>query len=262
MHKLIYILLFLVAIPVTSQSYTLEKINEVTLDADIFIGVDNFNALYHIDDNVLYKNDVNNGYQFTALQLGPITSVDILNPLKISVFYEASNTAVILDNTLSEITRINFSTIEDFRNISHVTTNGDKRLWIFNTDLQQLEIVDWNTDQIITQFPPMSVNATMLVTNFNFAWVVNENGIFYYNNYGSFLSKTVLQDITLISQSKGAVILLSQGKLHYKPKESNDFIALDTLDFTIKQLSLNGEILYLYTGQKLITFRLKLPKKP
>ena len=216
----------------------------------------------HIEDNVLYKNDVNNGYQFTALQLGPITSVDILNPLKISVFYEASNTAVILDNTLSEITRINFSTIEDFRNISHVTTNGDKRLWIFNTDLQQLEIVDWNTDQIITQFPPMSVNATMLVTNFNFAWVVNENGIFYYNNYGSFLSKTVLQDITLISQSKGAVILLSQGKLHYKPKESNDFIALDTLDFTIKQLSLNGEILYLYTGQKLITFRLKLPKKP
>ena len=262
MHKLIYILLLLATITVTSQNYTLEKVNEVTLEADTFIGVDTFNALYHIKDDVLYKDDINDGYQFTALQLGAITSVDILNPLKISVFYEATNTAVILDNTLSEITRINFSAIDDFRNISHVATNGDRRLWVFNTDLQQLEIFDWNTDQITTQFPPMPVNATTLSTNFNFAWVVNEIGLFHYNNYGSFLSKTALQDITLISQSKGAVILLSQGKLHYKPKESNDFIALNTPDFTIKQLSLNGEILYLYTGQKLAAFRLKLPKKP
>ncbi|AWH74144.1 hypothetical protein DCS32_08220 [Dokdonia sp. Dokd-P16] len=262
MHKLINILLLLATITAASQSYTLEKINEVTIEADIFIGIDAFNALYHIKNDVLYKDDVNEGYQFTALQLGAITSVDILNPLKISVFYEATNTAVILDNTLSEITRINFSTIDDFRNISHVTTNGDRRLWVFNTDLQQLEIFDWNTNQITTQFPPMPVNAITVATNYNFAWVVNETGLFHYNNYGSFLSKKDFNDITLISQSDGALILFSQGKLYYKSKESNEFIALKTPDFTIKQLSLNGEILYLYTGQKLAAFRLKFPKKP
>lgn len=262
MKILIYILLFLTAITATSQSYTLEKVNEVMLDTDVFIGVDTFNALYHIKDDILYKSDVHNGYQFTALQLGKITSVDIVNPLKITVFYGGSNTAVILDNTLSEITRINFSVIEDFRNISHATTANDRRLWIFNTDLQQLELFDWNIEKIIIQFPPMELNAVALTSNFNFAWILNKQGVYKYNNYGSFLDKTPLYNATGLYQSNGDVVALTDGKVNFKPKNSNTFSVLKTPDFTIKQLSLNNEILYLYNGQKLSTFRLKIPKQP
>jgi len=243
-----------------AQEYVLENIASKTLNADQFYGVDDYGATYYSREAVFYKVSARGDYQFTALQLGPITSVDILNPLKITVFYEQTNTAVILDNTLTEITRINFSTINDFRNISHVTTNGDRRLWIFNTDLQQLEIFDWNTGQITTQFPPMPVNALLLATNFNFAWVAYDKGLFYYNNYGSFLNSTSLLNITHLAQSNGAVILLSQGILYYKPRDLKIFTLLEGLDFTIKQLSLSGEILYLYHGQQLSTFKLKIPK--
>lgn len=262
MQKAVYFLCFICSILTYGQETTLEKINETIVDTDQFISVDKFNALYHIKNNILFKSDVHNEYQFSALQLGRISSVDLLNPLKITLFYESSNTAVVLDNTLNEITRINFSTIENFRNVSHATTAGDRRFWIFNTDLQQLEIFDWNTQKIITQFPPMDVNATSLVSNFNFAWLSNEQGLFYYNNYGSFLEQIAIPETALLSQYKGAVIAFAKAQLFYKPNNTSEFSIIETPDLTIKQLSLNGEILYLYDGQKLTAFRLKLPKQP
>ena len=262
MHKLIYILLFLASITATSQSYSLEKINEVTLDTDTFIAVDAFNALYHIKGDILYKTDVQNEYQFSALQLGALTSVDVLNPLRITLFYESSNTAVILDNTLNEITRVNFSTIENFRNVSHVRTASDRRFWIFNTDLQQLEIFDWNTQKVLTQFPPMAHNATALMSNFNFAWVSTKDGVFYYNNYGSFIEKIESPESQLMSQDKGVFILYADKRLYYKPNDTAAVGVIETLDLSIKQLSLKGESLYIYSDKKLTAFRLKLAKQP
>lgn len=262
MRHLVILLSLLSSISLSSQNWSLENINEISLTTDRFIAVDKFNALYHTIDNVIYKTDIKESYQFSALQLGTLTSVDIVNPLKITLFYESSNTALILDNTLNEISRTNFSTIENFRNVSHVTTAGDRRLWIFNTDLQQLEIFDYNTEKINTQFPPMEDNATALASNFNFAWITNRNGLFYYNNYGSFLGKITIPEAQIIVQDKGAVIAYSGTTLYYKPKNTTEFFEIKIPDLTIKQLSLKDEILYLYDGQKLATFRLQLAKQP
>ncbi len=243
-----------------SQSYTLEEVTSIPLDADTFYGVDDFGAIYTSKDNIFHKSTPTAHYQFTALQLGTISSVDIINPLKITLFYESSNTAVILDNTLTEITRINFSTIESFRNVNHVTTASDRRLWIFNTDLQQLEIFDWNTGSVIKQFPPLAFIASGLQSNFNFAWVASSDAILYYNNYGSFLTNITLPNVSLFAQSNGDLIAFAKAKLYYKPKENTSFNPVTIPDLSIKQLSMNGEIVYLYDGQKLHTFRLKLAK--
>lgn len=256
MQRLLYAFILLYSSLLISQNPLLEKISEIPLKADRFVAVDKFKAIYYIKDNILFKKEGKKLHQFSALRLGELSSVDIVNPLRITLFYQSSNTALILDNTLSEITRINFSTIENFRNVSHATTASDRRFWIFNTDLQQLEIFDWNMGKIITQFPPMNDNATALSSNFNFAWVTTPQNLFYYNNYGSFLEKMEIPNISHIAQDKGSIAALSNKKLYYKNKADSKLLKLEIPDLTIEQLSLTGEIIYIYSNQKLTSLRL------
>lgn len=261
MHRFILIFFALYCTTLLGQDLTIEKIGELPLEADRFIAVDKFNALYYIRNNILFKKDDRMLHQFSALQLGELSSVDIVNPLRITLFYESSNTALILDNTLSEIARINFSTIENFRNVSHVTTASDRRFWIYNTDLQQLEIFDWNMEKVITQFPPMKQNALALASNFNFAWVSTEESLFYYNNYGSFLDKMAIKQISHLAQDKGAVLAFAKAELYYKNKQDSSFSKVVIPDLNIQQLSLTGEIIYIYSNQKLTSFRLSTTQK-
>lgn len=261
MKTFIYILAITICTSSFAQEVTFEAISSFDIKGDILVGVDDFKSVYYISDNVLIKESKKqDDYQFSALQLGTIASVDIINPLKIIVFYEMSNTVVILDNTLNEITRIDFTTIANFRNISLATNAGDRKLWIFNTDLQQLEIYDWKMDKIITQFPPMETNATAIASNFNFCWVVNNQQIFKYNSYGSFIESNKIKDVSLIAQSNGNVMAITEVNLYYKKNTVKEFTSINIPDIPHKDFYLKDEILYIYTGKEVSTFKIKSAK--
>ncbi len=243
-----------------AQEYTVEKVFEWPLISDMFIGIDDYNALYYVKDNQIIKKVDDTSFQYSALQLGTIASVDILNPLKIIVFYENSNTVVILDNTLSEIERINFSAISEFRNISHASNAGDRKLWIFNTDEQRLEIYDWGIRKITTLFPPRKSNKTIVVSNFNFAWVADGKTLSKYNIYGSFLEEQLLNSIELMSQSRGDLLVSANSLLLYKKKNTPQYSEINLSDLQPEQLYLNSEILYIYSHQKVTALKIKSAK--
>ena len=79
------------------------------LEADIFVGKDKFGFNYYIKNNVFFKKDNQELFQYKNVALGKIMKVDLLNPLKIILFYENFNTIIIVDNQLNEIQKINFS---------------------------------------------------------------------------------------------------------------------------------------------------------
>nr|WP_152556284.1 hypothetical protein [Nonlabens ulvanivorans] len=68
--------------------------NSISLSCDSFYGVDDFESIYYSTDNVLYKKSESKRLEFFDIQLGDITSVDIINPLKILVFYRDTQTLV------------------------------------------------------------------------------------------------------------------------------------------------------------------------
>ncbi|RMB56657.1 hypothetical protein EAX61_13710 [Dokdonia sinensis] len=278
MKNFLFFLILALGFSLSAQELSPKLLQSTPLDAEVFYGVDDYGAVYYSKNNALFKKGDKNNYQFTALQLGKISSVDIVNPLKITVFYEMSNTALVLDNTLSEITRINFSAIENFRNVSHATTANDRRFWIFNTDLQQLEIFDWNSRKVVVQSPPLQTNALATTSNFNFCWLVTESGLLMFNNYGSAIDSIDLSKIPTdisLAQANGNVIAFAKSvlseakvaetenlkpKVYYKSSSAEDFVPLKLPDLVIKQLSLNGERLYIYDGLKVTSFSLKPPK--
>ena len=73
--------------------------------------VDNFNNIYSIENNELIKSSYVKNYYYRNSLYSNISSIDVRNSLKIKLFYEDSNTLVVLDNKLSEISKINFNII-------------------------------------------------------------------------------------------------------------------------------------------------------
>jgi len=113
-----------------------------SLNVDVFISKNNFENLYYIKDNVLFKKSDKQTINYSNIQLGKITSVHTFNPLKINVLYSDLNTVVILDNRLAEVSKLDFNQQQPYKNISHITTGFDNTIWLFNQDFQYLELYD------------------------------------------------------------------------------------------------------------------------
>lgn len=246
---------------VFSQDFSAEFIKMQPLNIETFIGADKFSNIFYTNNRTLYKKEKNKILEYAALNLGEITSVDIVNPLKISVFYKMSNTVVFLDNTLTEITRVDFSTLEDFKNTTIVATANDRRVWVFNTDLQQLEIFDYRLDKTVVEFPPTSTIPKVYTSNFNFCWLQQINSLSTYNTYGTLVEEiSIPATFESLTQSQSTLIGLRENHLYIKKAKSNSFKLIDNLKITAKEFSLIGEILYIYDGQHLLTYSIKLAK--
>ena len=135
---------------------SLAPVSKVPLAADRFIGLDNYKNTYFIKDRVLHKKGPDGNFRFNDLQLGRLTSVDIINPLKVVAFFQDTNTVILLDNKLNEIQRINFNNLPQFLNVSTASNAGSNSLWLFNVDTQQLELYNYgsNLQTVVSQHVP------------------------------------------------------------------------------------------------------------
>ena len=253
----LFLLLFLTG-QLQAQGFIAEQIKEQVLDADVFIGVDKFDNIFYTKNRTLYKSETRQTLEYAALNLGEITTVDIVNPFKISVFYKQSNTVVLLDNTLTEIIRIEFSNLEDFRNSAIARTANDRRLWIFNTDLQQLELFDYRLNSVIVQFPPQTSIPYAYVSNFNFCWIQEKDALRGYNIYGTLVEEIAIPfNFEKLVQSQNTLIGVKDNSFYIKQARDISFTSIDNLKITAQEFSLIGEILYIYNGQHLLTYSIK-----
>jgi len=177
---LFYILFGLVG---KAQDLKTSLIKSYPLKADVFYGADSFENTYYSINNVLYKATPKKTYEYNNLALGAISSVSIYNPLELVVFYRDFNSLVILDNTLNEIQKIAFLD----KNISLVAKADKNRLWLYNVDVQQLELYDYKTKTVLSKSQPQSLlDPKEMHGNANFVWVktVTDN-LKIFNVYGS-----------------------------------------------------------------------------
>ncbi len=254
---------------VLSFSTTLfcQEIKEVSLikatklKTDNFIGIDDFGAIYHIKNNVLYKKTDTNTISYNNLQLGNLSNVDILNPLEITVFYTDFNTVIKLDNTLNEIIKIDFNQTKTFKNVQFATTAISKNIWIFNTDLQQLELFNHQTKKSFPIHQPLAKSVIVQKSNYNFCWLLTKTQLFHYNNYGSLINKIPMENFEDFCQSNGNIILKKKNKLFFLEKDSESRTPLTLPKIIVKDFYLNGENLYIYDGELLHQFQLKPTKQ-
>ena len=232
------------------------KSTEISLQQ--IVGIDNFGILYLVDGNVFHKIDNDKDVTYSNIQLGKISSANAFNSLKINLFYKNFNTAIILDNRLAEVYKIDFNTIQPYKNVSHISTGYDNTLWIFNTDLQQLELFDYKTTKIRFITMPVQSNVLDLTSNFNFCWLLTEKFLYKYNYFGSLISKIPNDGFTSIAEDNGNLIVQKNNALIYLPKDSETFLPIPLKELLINQFLVTNETLYIYDSKRLHQYQLKI----
>lgn len=252
----------------TGNSQKAVQVDSRELKADRFIGMDTYQNLYFVKNNILHKQGLAGNFSFTEFQLGTIYSVDIINPLKIVVFYQNTNTAIFLDNKLNEIQRINFSFLARFLTAGSVSAAGSNSLWVFNSDSRQLERYNEKSNSYSVVSQPFPGEFISQASNINYCFILTDKKLRAFNIYGSLVNEADAPGFEKIVQDRENVLALRDQALFYFPdfarrksRETINFEIAGISGIAIRDLQLIDEILYIYDGKNLMTFKLTLPKK-
>ena len=258
MRGLRYILCFLSLSVFGQETVEATFVTKSSMESQIPVGIDNFGNLYTVNQATFQKREETKTLTYSNVQLGNITSANTFNPLKINLFYKNFNTAIILDNRLAEIFRIDFNAKQPYRNISNISTGYDNTLWIFNQDNQQLELYDYKNNSIKATTIPIRSDVLDMKSDYNYCWVLAKNYLYVYNYFGSLLKKMKNDGYTEIVENGGHLILKKDNKLYYLKDSNGNPIPIKLPNLLINRFLLTNETLYIYDGETLHQFQLKI----
>jgi WD40 repeat protein len=262
----IYFLLFQsilgVAQEIITKTIETEFINSFNLEADEFIGTDDFENIYYIKNNVIYKKTALKTYTYSNTQFGGISSIDIKNPLKILLFYSDFNTAIILDNNLNELTSpINFTSESFSKNISFSSISSNNNLWLFSLDDNIIRLWNYQTKKV--QFA--SQPATFYVENFETlqqlssyknCWLFGDNVMLKFNEYGTFGGVFEIDKFDEVHFSENNIIFSNNNRLIIYDSELESLPIKLNQEILIKSFYFNKNQIYIFDGLKIFVFKI------
>ncbi|WP_194768468.1 hypothetical protein [Tamlana sp. I1] len=240
------------------ESIAVEFIKKTDLNVETLISIDNFGTAYYVTNNVFHKKDATKTITYNNLQLGDLYSVDTFNPLRLSLFYKDFNTIIILDNRLAEIFKIDFNQLNPYKNVSKTSIGFDNTLWIFNQDLQKLELFDYKTNSTRTQTVPVQSAVLDLKSNYNYCWLLTEKYLYMYNYFGSLIKKIENTGYTAVMENNENLVLKKGHALFYLGKNSDEIIPIKTQNLLINDFFVTNETLYIYNNKSIQEFKLKI----
>lgn len=256
--KIIIYFIFLSASLLGITQVKAVKNDSLILKAKTIYGADTFETLYYsTKDDTFCKKTKDTIVTYSNFQLGEITSANTFNPLRINLFYRDFNTVIILDNRLAEVFKVDFNTIQPYKNVTFVSTGFDNTLWIFNQDLQQLELFDFITTLINVKTVPIQSRVLDMKSDYNFCFLLTEDYLYVYNYFGSLVNKFKNEGFTKMAFSKANVVLKKGNKLHILPKKISEIKPIETPGLLINQFLVTNQTLYLYNDNNLLTYQLK-----
>ncbi|MEO8933481.1 MAG: hypothetical protein ABI295_04170 [Xanthomarina sp.] len=256
MKTLFYILLVVSFSIFGQENIQTTFVSKTPFEADTVIGMDNFGTVYFIKKSTLYKIEDKKNYSYSNVQFGKITSVNSFNPLKVTVFYKDFNTAFILDNRFTEILKIDFSSLDYYKNVSFASTANDNALWVFNEDIQQLELFDYKSNKTKATTLPIESKALDLKSNYNYAWLLTEKFLYKYNYFGSLVYKVKNEGYTSIVESNDKIFLVKHNRVSFFDEAARMYQLIEIPDLLTKQFLVTNESLYIYDSKFLHKFQL------
>ncbi len=256
-----YFVLIIVLCIQTAVGQGYNKTTQTPLSASQFIGYDSYDNFYTITDQVLSKENATQGYKFTDFQLGNITSVDIINPFNVVVFYAQTNTVILLDNKLSLIEQINFNLLEDIANISSVSNAGGNKLWLFNADSQQLELYNYRNNTKNSISLPIAEIPTDQASDFNYNYILTPSGVKVYTVFGGLVKSVAFQGGEKVITHKGRVLVVKDNMIYEIIENSFKLLSIKTTQISIQDLQVFEDFLYIYDRENIHSFVVQKPNK-
>jgi len=247
-----------------TQKLSVASISHIKLDVDEFLGYDSFGFSYQIKNNVFTKVKGNEVFEFKSVSLGNITKVDILNPLKIVIFYEDFNTVVLLDNQLNKITEINFSQNNIPIVVSAIGMSTQNQLWVYNTLNQQIGLFDYLKNEYKSVSTPLTETIKYYQTDFNtFYWIDKKNNWFSCDIFGKTTALGKVPDFDKFEIISNRQYIFSKANLLYfkdiSDTNSNTFSEIEVLEKTFDKFYYKDQILSIFTAKQITNYKIVTP---
>ena len=261
--KIIVFLLFFNLISNFGQSkkVTIFKVNSMVLNADTFVGIDGLGYMYFIKNTVFYKLKGQETWQYQNVALGEITKIDIINPLKIVLFYENFNSIVLLDNQLNEIQNLNFSTLSDGIIAHGIGKSAQNSVWIFNTGNQKLGLFNYETKVYMQLNQPLKNNVLFYESDFNyFTWIDEKQMAYSMDVFGKIIEIGLIPvfDSFKMVENRG-YLYLKNNVLTFFDFKTNLNYAIEISEKSIKNFTYKDQILTIFTGEQIINYKIQVP---
>lgn len=261
--KIIVFLLFFNLISNFGQSkkVTIFKVNSMVLNADTFVGIDGLGYMYFIKNTVFYKQKGQETWQYQNVALGEITKIDIINPLKIVLFYENFNSIVLLDNQLNEIQNLNFSTLSDGIIAHGIGKSAQNSVWIFNTGNQKLGLFNYETKVYMQLNQPLKNNVLFYESDFNyFTWIDEKQMAYSMDVFGKVIEIGLIPvfDSFKMVENRG-YLYLKNNVLTFFDFKTNLNYAIEISEKSIKNFTYKDQILTIFTGEQIINYKIQVP---
>ena len=263
MQKLVFLFLF-VSLCCFSQEKKLQKISatltdSIPLKVQQIFGIDNFGTLYYTTkNNSFHKKTKDTIITYSNFQLGDISSASTFNPLKLNLFYKDFNTVVILDNRLAEINKVDFNTIQPYKNVSFVSSGYDNSLWLFNQDYQFLELYDFKTNKVKLKTVPVQSEVLDLKSDYNYCYLLTKKYLYIYNYFGSLIQKIENSGYESLAFNEAHLILKKHESLFILEKNASVIKPIKHPKMLIKQFLVTNETVYIYDFNLLRHYQLKI----
>ena len=245
-----------------AQVIKADEMERYGLKADRFWGVDAYENLYYSRANTFFKRqkgDESLTYQFKDFNLGDLTSVDLIDPLRILLFYKDSNTVIFLDNRLNELNRISFNEIKPLRTISQAKLAGNRHLWLFNVDAQRLEVFDYANLETTSRSLPVNDSVLQLQSDFRKAWLVLPDAIRIHDWYANEVNSLDFS-FERTSVRKGSILGRSADGNHFLIREGNERYKIKKIKEEVHSFYLAQQKLYIHDQKEVIVY--KITPKP
>ena len=240
----------------SQTSLTAILIESTPLKCTRFVGVDQFESVYYLNSNTLYKKN-NKGLQnYSDLNKGNLSEVSVFNALKLALFYKDFNSVTLLDNRLADLITIDFNALSPLRTLSHISYGNDSSFWLFDSNALQLELFDYNTSKMRVRTAPFQNEVIALDSNYNTCWVLTENELLCFNYMGSLISRLPHEGFTDLKLWNGILFLKKNNTIYYKLKNSDEFLILNLPKVLVKQFFVTNQTLYIYDEEFLHHYQL------
>lgn len=222
------------------QSLIDESKLDIITESDFF-EIDKFENIYWVNGNKLFLKDVRNKreYLYENDRLGNISSIDVINPQKILVFYDDFDFVIILDNALSERSEIDLKTFE-LTDVNAIALSNDNNLWLYDPISFQLKKIDNRGFSLAQSLPLISYNLGVIdpikiIEDKNSVYLLDDSGILIFDNLGQYIKLIPFDNITDFQVANNGFIYLD-GKIpsYY---DMSQLISMPIEGFTVENES-------------------------
>lgn len=261
-NTLLLLLLYLGFLNSAAQEIIAPIDSRTPLKADIFVGLDEFQNLYYINNNVLFKKSKKEIISYSNISLGKLTTVNIQNPFKLILFFADFNAVIILDNKLNELSeKIDFTSETLFNNVQYVTGSSQNNIWLYADD-NKLHLYDYKNLSERTQTQPMtfydnSFNPRAVIGTFKNVWILSDTGVLQFNEYGNYIGVYEQKGIEAVYPFQKGFIFMLEGSFFYH----NDTETLPILlnhELPIQGISVNNSYISIFDGEYVNHYKLKI----